>query len=201
VGFYPGCASAWHPLRYRLYRIGPSGATTLLDGSHSSYLKHDPPHRARLEQHGFLLEFDDRSIDSGKHNRPNILRYRIESNSARRIEPIALRPGDFVEEWMSRPWAEISEWTATSLKTWHAKMHEELPSGDYDLVQKCAQLKNTWLVGIKLDKPHGTFYFLVQDRGKYRYKVIEISDKRHPGCPGNGLPVSDVPTLFPHMRQ
>ena len=103
--FSAQCGSSWMALSYDLFRL--PGAALLLAKDHSIWLGMDPPYNVRLEPSELLLEFRDRSIDMGIHNRTHVLHYRIDESSSERIDPVALLPQDFVDEWLTRPWSEM----------------------------------------------------------------------------------------------
>jgi hypothetical protein len=41
-----------------------------------------------------------------------------------------------------------------------------------------------------------TVYFLVEELGKFRFQMADVSFGRQEGCPGETYPESDSPSLF-----
>jgi hypothetical protein len=187
--------SAWHTLYIRLFRIG-AAQTLLLEKTPLANLTED--HSARLEPEGALIEFSSDSIDSsGVFVRKYVLHYKLDGDTVRRIEPIALTPQDFVEEWLTRTWNEIAEWSEPQLAEWHKKLHKDQVHGDFDAVRRCVD-PGQWQASLSLDGK--TRYFLVLDRGDYRYRMLRVSQNPRPDCKGENEMLGSrdpKPTLFP----
>jgi hypothetical protein len=170
-----GCASNWQQLSYRIFRIG-SEQQEVLSGEETFF---DFEYQGKLEPSGALIEFAGEGIEGGFVSR-HVLHYAIEGNVAKRIEPIALLPQDYVEEWIR---ANRQQW-----------------SWQLDLVQRCPGNAARWQVGASRDgDDDSTLFFLVDDLGDHRYRFQGVSEERQPGCPGNDGPDYDapLPTLFP----
>ncbi len=171
-----GCASSWQQLSYRIFRIG-SGQQEVLGDGEETFFGFD--YQGKLEPAGALIEFAGEGIEGGFVRR-HVLHYAIEGNVAKRIEPIALLPQDYVEEWIR---ANRHEWS------WR-----------FDLVQHCPGNAERWQVGASQDgDDDSTLFFFVDDLGDHRYRIQGVSAERQPGCPGNDPPDYDapLPTLFP----
>ena len=129
------CSSAWRHVYYRVFRLGPDlNAAPLLEGDESGYLAHDPPIQGSIGRNDVLIEFTIRSIDSGVHSREAIRHYRIDHDKVRRVDPLALSPRDFVDEWLTRDWREAAFWSESehrsTMSQWHAKLHSDLLGGE-----------------------------------------------------------------------
>jgi len=154
-----------------------------------------------LEPDALIIELLDRSVDGGVHNRTQVHRYSFK-NGSRRLDPVALQPQDFVEEWLTRPWSEMQSRSAPETAQWHSKLHADYVSGDYTAVVPCAQKPGRWVIGIdithlgekELPKPQPA-WFLVNDLGGYRYRMESVSDERPKGCPGQAWPGDKHPWL------
>ena len=59
-----------------------------------------------LKPDELIIELKDHSIDIGIHNRTEILRYSF-ADGVHRVDPVALQPQDFAEEWLAQPWSEM----------------------------------------------------------------------------------------------
>jgi len=196
VGFNPACWSVWQEGYFRLFRIGPR-IVPLLDWQQSMLnIGEDVNHKVAADE--ILLEFGSTGIEPG-FSRRHVLHFRVDDDRVMRIEPLALQPVDFVDEWLSQKWAFIAEWTDPRLR----KMHETLRRvgvDEYTFAQPCASRTSDWQVGVN-SKRLGDVYFLVQDGGDYRYRMLDVSRRRQPGCPGNGaIDPEKQSSLFPTAK-
>jgi hypothetical protein len=197
------CASFWNVLDYRLFRIDAEGdhARPTLSERHSYFGYESDVRRAPEE---LLVELSDRAIEGG-FRRTYVMHYSIGADSVQRVDPVALRPQDFVHEWMLRPWSEMQSRSSAALEKWHRFLHADPVYGEYELAQPCAERPGVTQTGVAFDsigeleipKPLSV-YFLVEDQGDYRYKMSEISFDRQEGCPGETPATYDnLPSLFP----
>jgi len=198
------CASMWMGLAYSVYRMGflPGVAERLLSEKQGVYLGNDELEFV-LKPEELIVEFLDRSVDVGVHNRTQIHRYRF-ANGVQRLDPVAFQPQDFAEEWLGRPWSEMQSRSAPETADWHCKLHADYVLADYSAVVPCAQRPGRWLIALditdigekKFEEPLET-YFLVRDLGNYRYQMEAVSDEEPAGCPGE-MPASEKhPWLSP----
>jgi len=180
------CGSSWYLMRYTLYRTGqvpPAAARRIHEDSHSVWFGFsDIPLRTRLSERELRMDIRDRSIDSGIHSRPHVVRFAINGDMVSRLDPVALHPRDFVDEWINRPWTEMASRTESPgrLRPVHEQLHRDAKFAEFELLQHCSQIPSTWQIGL-----HGHF-FLVRDLGEHRYRMVGISTTRQPGCPGQG---------------
>src|SRR6185312_12800072 len=71
-----------------------------------------------------LIEFTEASIDAGVHNREAVRHFLINGDQVRRVDPVALSPRDFVDEWLTRDWKESARWSASpALRRWQGRLH------------------------------------------------------------------------------
>jgi hypothetical protein len=196
TGWPPACMSVWHTLFIRLFRVDTT-QTLLLAQTPPANLGEDPAYSARLEPAGALVEFAGSSIDADILIRKHVLHYEVDRDKVRRIEPIALSPQDFVDEWLTRPWSEMAAWSDPQLASWHKKLHKDFVSGEYNAAQRCAR-PGQWQVSIDFDGQ--VSYFSLIERGNYRFRMLGISDGPQPDCSGQNelLRLGDPNlTLFP----
>jgi hypothetical protein len=207
------CGSSWNVLSYDLFRLPATanGASPILSGEHDIRFG-GPPYHVRLDPGELLIELTDRRIDAGMHSRAHVLHFNADGPAVERIDPVALRPRDFVEEWLTRPWTEMEprsvEADREKLKKWHDFLAGGFVGGEIDLVLACEEKPGQWQVGVGLDDFRGKevperlkTYFLVQQIEKYRFEMAGISFDRQDGCPGDGLASEDSPTLFPEKKR
>jgi len=200
------CGSSWNELAYDLFRLQPatSGAVSVLSDEHGIWFGGGQP-QFRVEADDLLMEFRDRSIAGGIHNRTHVLHYTAKNGSpAVRVDPVALQPQDFVDEWITRPWSEMESRSAgdEKLQKWHELIAGAY--GDFTLSQPCKDPPGQWQIGLdlgilgehQLPEPLSVL-FLVRQREQNRFTMVGISFNRQDGCPGESGPVMDSPSLFP----
>jgi hypothetical protein len=191
-----GCASTWHPVHYRAWRIDPSGPRLLIDDSEDAWMRAETYIVGSIGRDwrqnspvDVLIEFTERSIDGGVHNREAVRHFLIEGDQVRRVDPVALSPRDFVDEWLTRSWDESVTWSASpSLQQWHRKLHADFVAGDFDCPTMHCQTPGLWQVTVapsnaqKNSESEPDVYFLVRWSPPYHFKMVEISDKGWPRC-------------------
>jgi hypothetical protein len=202
------CSSASAGLHYSVFRLSGNLAALLGAAGHPAYLEEahldDPGYEIALKPDEFTLEFRDRSIDSAVDHRTMIFRYRAGERLVR-IDPVALSPRDFVEEWMENPLRENESKAAPDrkkLEEMHRVAQTGFLMGDFDFEQSCGNHPGEWQIGISsgtLVKKKSTeplqAYFLVRETGKYRYEMTSAAMTRQPGCAGNSHGSADSPWL------
>lgn len=192
-----GCASAWHRVYYRIWRVDSSGSKSLIDQSGDGYLRgqsyiigsivNSPPHFSGPVDG--VIEFTQRSVDASVHNREAIRHFLIERNRVRRVAPVALSPRDFVDEWMTQPWSESQRWSLSpDLSVWHQKLHADFVAGDFLGDTMHCQTPDLWQVGFQPSDAKRNFesrlnvYFLIRWTPPYRFALVGISDNPWPKC-------------------
>lgn len=189
------CGSSWNGLAYDLSRVSPRPAV-ILSGVHGIWFGNDPAYQVRLGSDELLMEITDRSIDSGLHNRMHVLRFRITDSAAQRVDPVALQPQDFVDEWLTRPWGEMESRTLPASRAALKKRHDAARTDStYELVQKCSGKPGFWEIGLEESE---RLYFLVEETAPLQFRMIDIDSKRHPGCTGNSPPNLERPRSLFH---
>jgi hypothetical protein len=204
------CGSTWNMLAYDLFRLsaGAPEAVPILSGEHGIWFGAEHPYQVRLELNDLLMEIRDRSIDPVIHNRAHILHYKVEDTAVTRIDPVALQPQDFVDEWLNQPWEVMESRSAAAedgkLKLWHEFLSGDFVGGEFSLVQACSNEPGQWQVGVDMSFIRGKqlpdplpVYFLVQQLGQYQFKMTGISFDPEVSCPGESEPNENSPSLFP----
>lgn len=190
------CQSTWMEMAYSVHRLGnDTGASEpLLTEQHGFWLTIDGPSFV-LKPDELIMEFLDSSVDAGVHNRTRIHRYSF-AQSVQRLDPVALQPQDFAEEWLTRSWSEMESRSGIDTKVWHQQLHSDSVFAEYSGVIPCAS-PGRWLIALDIlrigDKefsdPPPT-YFLLRDLGNYSYSMDAVSTVQPAGCLGAGV-VSD----------
>jgi hypothetical protein len=198
------CSSAWMETAYAVYRVPfvPGPPDKLLAVEHDFWWNDQYPVFA-LKPEELTVEFLAESVDGGVHNRTYIQRHGF-TDGARRLDPVALQPQDFVEEWLTRPWAEMLSRSKPETENWHSKLHADFVGGEYSQAVPCAEAPNLWLIGLNIDfigekelqKPVRSF-FVVRDLGNYHYQMESVSDTRPKQCPklNGSVPLDKHPWL------
>jgi hypothetical protein len=203
------CGSSSNRLSYDLFRLRPgaSTATAIFSGDHGIWTGADDGYRIQLKPDELLLELRDRSMDTRMRNRTHVLRYSVGPSAVERIDPVALQPQDFVDEWLTRPWAEMAARSSATdrdkLQKWHDFLSGDSDVAEIRVVQPCADLQDDWKIvltmewvaGKKMPEPF-TLYFRVHGLGKYKYEMAAVSFHPPSGCPGDAPPTSSSPSLF-----
>ena len=176
LGSESWCASNWHPVYYRLWRIDSTGTKLLLDETHPwAWVNGGGYVVGAVNEGDALIEFATSSIDGGVHNRQVVRHYIIEQDRARRVDPVALSPRDFVDEWLTRPWTESAAWSnSAALQAWREKL--DTITGEFESPTKHCQTPDLWQVGF------GGSYFLVRWQPPYHFTMMNVSGKPWPLC-------------------
>lgn len=208
-----GCASTWHPVFYRVWRVDASGSKLLIDGSQFAWLRAQKYIVGSIVQDwtrdnspvDVVIEFTQMSVDAGVHNREAIRHYLIEGDHVRRVDPIALSPRDAVDEWLTRPWSESAAWSSSRvLRTWHKKLHSDSVFGDFlDVSMHCNALdlwqvsfEPTTIDGAGNSQPQPEVYFLIRWRPPYHFTVVDVSRNPWPRCTEKDPEADAWRTLF-----
>jgi hypothetical protein len=191
------CTSTWHPVYYRVWRIDSTGPKLLIDRTEGAYLRSETSLVGSISQEqgvhnppaDVLIEFAERSIDAGVHNREAVRHFLIDGDRVRRVDLVALSPRDFVDEWLTRTWNESAGWSASpALQQWHSKLHSDFVAGQFVGVTRHCQTPDLWQVAFEPDDakkdfaPQPKVYFLVRWTPPYRFTLTSISDKPSPLC-------------------
>jgi hypothetical protein len=201
------CASSWNGVSYDLFRLSGTAAVPILSGEHTIWFGSDYPYQVRLDPGELLMEIRAGSIDGGIHNRAHVLHFKIDGSTVERVDPVALQPQDFVDEWLTRPWSEMESRSSTDasgkMQKWHEFFAGESTFGEFQFVQACEAKAGQWQVGIDMQTVKGkelpedlSLYFLVQQSEEHRFKMVDIGFERQAGCPGESRPSLASPTLF-----
>jgi hypothetical protein len=211
LGYSPWCQSNWQMLYTRLWRVSPadSAPKPLIDDSDELYVGDDTIADAQVSDDDVLIEFEGRSIDGDVLIRPHVRHLLVRDNAVSRIAPVALEPNQFVDEWLSQPWAESANWIGesvdrSSLRTWYDRFHKgEIVFGEFDEEgpRRCRSDPTLWQVGFTQQagpkNPELTGYFLVRWTAPYRFALVDIRKEKSRKCDIADSMRDNVGTLFP----
>jgi hypothetical protein len=155
-----------------------------------------------------LIEYEGRSLDEGELVRSHVEHYLIGSGDRlERVAPVALTPGDFVDEWLTSRWREAAGWTDFQAdESISGATHKSLQTrfGEFDgMATRCRSDATLWQVGFTPggDKPGlgpgRTSYFLVRWLAPYRFTLVRIQEQPFPHCDEAITTPDDIGTLFP----
>jgi hypothetical protein len=127
----------------------------------------------------------------------SVARYEVDGEKVRRIHPLALKPEDFIDEWVQLNGDDAKRWSNRSLQpdlqSWHSKLVGfEQDSTEMKFVQPCPKLEGSdskWMIDLWIDQKlnpsvnEEDLYVLVGERNGIYY-VDGIYKNRPPGCPG-----------------
>lgn len=208
-----GCQGTWGAVRYRLWRVhdGALAPSPLLSRQDGFWIGNDQFIDGQLLPDDLLVEYRNRSVDDGVHNRTFISHFRIGGDDkVQRVAPVALNPRDFVDEWMTQPWQDASVWTGSRFSARIHDEHQRIPNKAWDgFVSgsfagpplRCRDDPNLWQVGFtpsegKDFSEGATLYFVVQWMAPYRFTMVDVARKPRPQCGVADLMPDATDTLF-----
>ena len=194
-----GCEGMWGAVRYRLWRVhdGDLRPPPLLSKNDGFYMGDDRTIDGRLLPDDLLVEYRNRSIDGGIHNRAFVYHFLIgDDDKVRRVAPVALNPRDFVDEWLTQPWKDVSAWTEArskaQMRAWHSripnKAQEGFVAGAFTGPPlRCQGDSTLWQIGLSPSEgkdfdPGPVVYFLVRWMAPYRFNMVAITPKPRASC-------------------
>ncbi|HEX8469089.1 MAG TPA: hypothetical protein VF620_14925 [Allosphingosinicella sp.] len=192
VSTTPWCTSAWQGMPYELARPGPAAdrPNVFFRGRNTIYLGNEDDLVLKAEPGAFEIRNDGSSLDPEILIRRHVRRYAVSGESVRRVQPVAENVRDFVDEWISSPWAEARGWSgpdpalAGAHSAVEAARHETL--GGFGSVRACPG----GTTEVRLDDRSGPNWFLLVRGGAGGPWTLERAARRpSKGCTGpGGLP-------------
>ncbi len=188
LGIQTWCASSWHDVYFRAYRLGGDPlARPLISGDRPAFVAVDSPIRGSITPDDVVIQYDGRSIDSGILVRTHVEHYRFNQPQAERVDPLALRPRDFVDEWLTNEWRAAAFWSEDEnrpeMSAWHKKLHKDLVFGEFTFpTMHCPSQPDLWQVGVDFSDPPKGVYFMVRWRPPYEFSMLRINDAASPAC-------------------
>jgi hypothetical protein len=203
LGNMDWCSSAYYPVYHRLWRVTPGSADQLLlDEKVSAWVGDDPPQFGKVGLHEVVIEFSKNGFDSDIPFYLASRHYSVAGDRLTRIDPFALDPNAFVEEWIEADWEVSRRWvasTATSdLRAWHARLRrkegstylsrEFIANECGQRVFRCRPDPSLWETGMHLgkeDRDSRDVYFVMRHIPPNRFEVLDIRMKPLGGCDGS----------------
>ena len=200
------CSSNFYRVFYRLWGIADplndAAPKLLLDASQEAYIgMHEPPIEGSMGREDALIEYTVNSFDLDVFSYEVIRHYRTEGDRIARIDPIALEPRAFTEEWLRGRWAESASFTDPAgrarLESAHKQLGSHLSHAQYlGLPQRCRKDSELRQVGILSEEGHKS-YFLLRWRPPYSFQMIDVRAEPRSDCNDSDDVVNSIKTLFP----
>jgi hypothetical protein len=188
-------------LRYKILRLGrsPNEPRILLDRREPLNERFEPPFRLEVQDDWF-------AVTSGKERKldgepgVSIARYQILGDETKRMQPLALTPEDFLDEWVQLDWSEAAHSSSQSseLQKWHSMLRALAnDSTEIEFVQRCREQGSAdklWLAGLLIDQklnPNSQIdrlYIAVSEKN-HAFFVDSVNTTRPPGCSGHTRPL------------
>jgi hypothetical protein len=172
----PWCSSTWSAIRYAALRPAQDSPLpkVFFSRSHSIWWGNDDVGTVTANVTDFEIRFHAESIDSDVHNRLFIFHFKVTSDGATRLPPLAANPRDFVDEWIVSSWNEAYNWSLASERETLQSAHDQLRtfknSGhggfEYDSAFRCSGAPDRFQISLSDLKGH-SWYFLVQGKDKF----------------------------------
>jgi hypothetical protein len=193
LGTQPWCSSNWRSVYYRVFRSSNAESKPLVDGDEYAFV--EAGIQGNITATDVTVEFSVGSIDPGIHSRGAIRHYLIDHEHVTRVEPFAMSPRDFTEEWLTHDWGtEVARWSDRdhlgALLGWHKKLHQDHTfATSISPALHCRATADLWQVGFDFsdpptpsDKPAVGAYFLVRWRPPFRFTMVSISNHADSKC-------------------
>jgi len=197
LGSKPGCASAFQPIYYRVWRMKEHlPPQILLQESEVANVGGDPPIRGKIGPDDVLVGFEVGGTGYGASHQA-ARHYEVRADTVKQVDPIATTPRDFVEEWLSLPWTQsASRSESAGLKEWYSKVHRDDGAGDFpDPAVHCTD-PALWEISTHLhESPE--IYYLVRWQPPYQFVMGGVSDHPYPNCTERDPKGDEHPVLFP----
>jgi hypothetical protein len=196
------CTSNWRLVFVRLWRTNSEGSEPrlLLDKVESAYLgSHDIPIQGSVGGNDALVEFKKGSIDPDAGSYDVVWHYRVHEDKVERVDPVALDPRDFTDEWLNQPWEQSRLWSQPSSLMTLKQAHEAVSKGEFiQPTRHCRQHPDLWQVGFdRSSAKKSAIYFLVRWQPPYRFTMVQVLHHPSPDCADEDENVNEPKTLFP----
>jgi len=176
------CGGAFKDLYARAWRLDADGRSTRVLNWKTYANDGYPPIAGRVSPNDVLIEYTaDGFADGDSHIA--VRHFTVDSRAATEADPIALRPHDFVLEWLDAPWTESGRRSESpSLEAAHAQLRRTDHAGDFpEPTLRCGSGSDLWQVATKLYQGPKRYY-RVRWRQPLQFAVVDISDMPFTDC-------------------
>lgn len=202
LGTEPWCSSNWHDVYVRSWSLSSSGREPklLIDKSEWAFLgSHDIPVQGSVGRNDALIEYTVGSIDLDVFGREAVLHYSLTPDKAERIDPVALSPRDFVDEWLAEPWEQSRLRSQPSDLAALRKAHASTGRDEFIQPTRHCRTPDLWQVGLgSTEGKKAPVYYLVRWRPPYHFTMVQVSQEPFAACSEKDPAADDEDrTLFP----
>jgi len=203
------CTSNFSRVYYSVWQVNA-------DGTHPVELVKESPEAIRVQYPAItgslgdddaLIEFMSSSIDNMVWTYESIRHFRFTGTTYARVDPIALSPRGFVNEWLNTEDSASVSWIdptyRDAIQSWHHRLkapNDYVPGEFIDATKHCTGSPDLWQVGLTLGRDENTqltAYFLVRWSPPYHFRLLDITDQPRPDCNEADAQADERRTLFP----
>jgi hypothetical protein len=200
MGVMGWCSSVWHPLYHRVFRLGAEmDAPPLTEWSEMGVVD---SMKGSVDGDKVLVEYQ--VIGADAYRRTVTRAYQPQHGGLDRMDPLALSPRDFAEEWLSLPWGEAGLWSEPTGRASMVEFRRKIPRDAFPGLpifptMHCPSNPDLWQVGMEgLLGPKGpATYFLVRWRPPYRFSMVDVKSTPWAMCSKPDPDADERRTLFP----
>jgi hypothetical protein len=189
----PWCSSTWSEIRYAVLRPGESAAAPKILGkaSDSIWWGAEDVGTIAVTKDSADIRFHAESIDDGVHNRVWIRHFHVSGDTVTRVQPVAVSPRDFVDEWIVSPWDQAKAWSLSSRMTLLHAAHE-IAKGEkkdegfeFASAQKCTDAPDHYQITLAPMDESKPSYFQV--RGRTEFTMLSVDRAPSRACAGKNI--------------
>jgi len=187
--FVSNCTSAWNGSAVRIDVVSGGVSRNLLDSFPGARQLQD----IAVKSEGDIVTF--RYIaglaDAEMMERPGIARYRVESDRAVRLPPVALSLAGFIDEWLRINDTEAVPWSGSEAAPLHHAVAADFHANvfTWKSVAECAGTPATSEVRVDLHEINKTYVFVITGAHAADLKMKRVSSAH--SCAARNLPDSD----------
>jgi len=189
----PWCSSTWSEIRYAVLRPGATASTPKILGksADSIWWGSEDFGTIAVTKDSADFRFHAESIDDGIHNRLWIRRFHVVGDTVERVQPVAVSPRDFVDEWIVSPWAQAKAWSLPEHMTVLHAAHEiavgerKDEGFEFASAQKCADAPDHYQITLTpMDESRPSYF---QVRGKTEFTMLSVDRAPAKACAGKNI--------------
>ncbi|HBY59848.1 MAG TPA: hypothetical protein DEH78_08480, partial [Solibacterales bacterium] len=183
VGLRSSCGSTWRQIDYRVFRVDvvEGESIRLLAALERGNIGDGMPDGAASAD-GIHIEFQTGSVDSSLLTRLAVRRFRVVGDRVQRVDPVALGPSGFVDEWLSLPWEQAAAWSEAAGRDALRGAHGSIGRDAAFLgpPRKCGRSTGLWQVGVAQEQRRR--YFLVRWTPPFRFRMSAVRNAPRTDC-------------------
>jgi hypothetical protein len=182
LGSQTMCGGAFKNLYARAWQITASNEFTQVLNWTGYGSDGYPPLSGRVLPADVLFEYTAGGFIGGESHTA-VRHFSVSKGAATQVDPIAVRPLDFVLEWLAAPWTESRTKSASiSMETLHGQLRRADAAGDFpNPTLRCTGGPGLWQVTTNLyERPKR--YYRVLWQSPFRFSMVDISESAYPDC-------------------